>query len=173
MSPADWDLVAGNRSADAPARDLEIADGHRLTLGGTTIQLHHTPGHTPGTASPIIPVRTGSERHHAMLWGGTDPSTTPTALRTYLASIRSFRARMRHSNVDVELSNPPGDYGLQRAEQLRSRPDVPNPFVLGRTRTQRYMTVMDSMLRGRLADAEAAGSRSRDARSSTRGPCRK
>jgi metallo-beta-lactamase class B len=79
MSPADWDLVAGNRPADAPARDLEIADGHRLTLGGTTIQLHHTPGHTPGPVSPIIPVRTGSEGHNAMLWGGTDPPTTPTA----------------------------------------------------------------------------------------------
>lgn len=153
MSAADWDLVAGTQPADAPARDLEIADGQRLTLGGTTIQLHHTPGHTPGTVSPIIPVRTGSERHTAMLWGGTNPPSTPTALRTYLRSIHSFRAQMRRMKADVELSNHPNDYGLQRAEQLRSRPDGPNPFVLGRTRTQRYMTVMDSMLRGRLADA--------------------
>lgn len=153
MSAADWDLVASTQPADAPARDLEIADGQRLTLGGTTIRLHHTPGHTPGTVSPIIPVRRGSERHTAMLWGGTNPPTTPTALRTYLRSIHSFRAQMRCTNVDVELSNHPADYGLQRAEQLRSRPDGPNPFVLGRTRTQRYMMVMDSMLRGRLADA--------------------
>ncbi|MBA2950456.1 MBL fold metallo-hydrolase [Streptomyces himalayensis] len=159
MSPADWDLVARTRPANAPTRDLDIADGQRLTLGGTTIQLHHTPGHTPGTVSPIIPVRAGRERHTAMLWGGTNPLTTPTELRTYLGSIHSFRARMRQANVDVELSNHPGDYGLQRAEQLRSRPGRANPFVLGRPRTQRFMAVMESMLRGRLADAEAGNAR--------------
>ncbi|MDQ1028058.1 metallo-beta-lactamase class B [Streptomyces umbrinus] len=159
MTPADWDLIARTRPDNAPTRDLEIADGQRLTLGGTTIQLHHTPGHTPGTVSPIIPVRAGCERHTAMLWGGTNPPTTRTELRSYLASIHSFRARMRQANVDVELSNHPGDYGLQRAEQLRSRPGGVNPFVLGRPRTQRFMAVMDSMLRGRLADAEAGNAR--------------
>ncbi|OAH15425.1 MBL fold metallo-hydrolase [Streptomyces jeddahensis] len=154
MSPADWDLVGRTSPAHAPTRDLEIADGQRLTVGGTTIRLHHTPGHTPGTVSPIIPLRAGRERHTAMLWGGTNPPTTVTELRTYLASIHSFRARMRQANVDVELSNHPNDHGLQRLEELRSRPDGANPFVLGRTRAQRYMAVMDSMLRGRLADAE-------------------
>ncbi|MDT0342423.1 MBL fold metallo-hydrolase [Streptomyces litchfieldiae] len=156
MAPADWDLVARTGGPNAPARDLEIRDGQRLTLGGTTIQLHHTPGHTPGTVSPIFPVRAGHERHRAMLWGGMNPPTTPAELRTYLASIHSFRARTRQADVDVELSNHPNDHGLQRAEQLRNDPCGPNPFVLGRTRTQRFMKVLDSMLRGRLADAEAA-----------------
>ncbi|WP_068691512.1 MBL fold metallo-hydrolase, partial [Thermobifida halotolerans] len=157
MSPADWDLVARTRPDDAPARDLEIADGQRLTLGDTTIHLHHTPGHTPGTVSPIFPVRAGSERHTAMLWGGTNPPETLTELRTYLSSIRSFRNRMRRAKVDVELSNHPVDHGLDRVEQLRNQPDGENPFVLGRRRTDRFMAVMSLMLRGRIADAEAAG----------------
>jgi metallo-beta-lactamase class B len=159
MSPVDWDLVARTGPADAPARDLDIADGQPLTLGGTTIQLHHTPGHTPGTVSPIIPVRAGRERHTAMLWGGTNPPAAPAELRAYLASIQSFSALMRQAKVDVELSNHPNDHGLQRAEQLRAEPDGPNPFVLGRPRAQRYMAVLDSMLRGRLADAEAGEER--------------
>lgn len=91
-----------------------------------------------------------------MLWGGMNPPTALTDLRIYLASVHSFRERIRQANVDVELSNHPNDYGLQRAEQLRNRPDGLNPFVLGRPRTQRYMAVMDLMLRGRIADAEAA-----------------
>ncbi|MGD9484125.1 MBL fold metallo-hydrolase [Streptomyces sp. TRM70308] len=156
MTPADWDLVARTRPDNAPVRDLEIADGQRLSLGGTTIQLHRTPGHTPGTVSLILPVRAGRERHTAMLWGGTNPPTELAELRTYLASIRSFRKRTRQENVDVELSNHPNDYGLQRAEQLRDQPDGVNPFVLGRPRTQRYLAVMDLMLRGRIADAQAA-----------------
>ncbi|WP_159945366.1 MBL fold metallo-hydrolase [Nocardiopsis sp. FR6] len=157
MSPADWDLVESTRPEDAPVRDLEIADGQRLTLGGTTVGLHHTPGHTPGTVSPVFPVRWGARRHTAMLWGGTNPPGTPAELRTYLASIRSFRERMRRAGVDVELSNHPIDHGLQRAEQVRDQPEE-NPFVLGRSGTDRFMAVMDLMLRGRLADAEAAGS---------------
>ncbi|WP_067974698.1 MBL fold metallo-hydrolase [Nocardiopsis trehalosi] len=157
MSPADWDLVERTRPEHAPARDLEIADGQDLTLGGTTVRLHHTPGHTPGTVSPIFPVRWGGERHTAMMWGGTNPPGTVAELRTYIGSIAPFRAEMRAAGVDVELSNHPNDYGLQRAEQLRTRPEDGNPFVLGRQRADRYMRVMDLMLRGRLADAEAAG----------------
>ncbi|WP_223064975.1 MULTISPECIES: MBL fold metallo-hydrolase [unclassified Streptomyces] len=156
MTAADWDLIARTRPDHAPTRDLEITDGQRLTLGGTTIRLHHTPGHTSGTVSPIIPVRAGRERHTAMLWGGMNPPTSLTELHTYLASIHSFRDRIRQADVDVELSNHPNDHGLERAEQLRNRPDGENPFVLGRPRTQRFMGVMDLMLRGRIADAEAA-----------------
>ncbi|MGI5350432.1 MBL fold metallo-hydrolase [Streptomyces sp. CA-250714] len=156
MSPTDWDLVARTDPDGAPARDMDIEDGQQLTLGGTRIQFHHTPGHTPGTISPIFPVQNGHQRHTAMLWGGLNPPAAPAELRTYLTSIRSFRDRMRQAKVDVELSNHPNDYGLQRAEQLRNDPDGPNPFVLGRPRTQRYMKVMDLMLHGRLADAEAS-----------------
>lgn len=154
MTAADWDLVASTSPANAPTRDLEITDGQRLTLGDTTIHLHCTPGHTPGTVSPIIPVRAGGERRTAMLWGGTNPPATLPELHIYRASIRAFRARMRQANVDVELSNHPNDHGLERAEQLHSHPEGPNPFVLGRHRTDRFMAVMDSMLRGRIADTE-------------------
>ncbi|MGP3989845.1 MBL fold metallo-hydrolase [Streptomyces sp. 3N207] len=155
MSPADWDLAARTDPDHAPARDLDIVDGQQLTLGGTRIRFHHTPGHTPGTVSPVFPVQVGHARHTAMLWGGLNPPSAPAQLRTYLTSIQSFRDRMRQANVDVELSNHPNDNGLERAEQLRNNPDGPNPFVLGRPRAQRYMEVMDLMLHGRLADAEA------------------
>ncbi|MEU1286944.1 MBL fold metallo-hydrolase [Kitasatospora sp. NPDC005856] len=157
MSAADWDLLARTRPADAPVRDLDIADCEQLTLGGTTIELHHTPGHTPGTVSPVIPVRAGRRHHSAMLWGGLKPPSTVAGLRTLLASVRSFRAVMRRTNVEVELSNHPNDHGLERAEQLRHQPPgAANPFLLGGPRTQRYMAVMDAMLRGHIADAEAA-----------------
>ncbi|MFE7529303.1 MBL fold metallo-hydrolase [Kitasatospora sp. NPDC057542] len=157
MSPADWDLLDRTRPADAPVRDLDIADGAQLTLGGTTIELHHTPGHTPGTVSPVIPLRAGRRHHSAMLWGGLNPPSTVAELRTFLASVHSFRAVMRRANVEVELSNHPNDHGLERAEQLRHQPPgAANPFLLGGPRTQRYMAVMDAMLRGRIADAEEA-----------------
>lgn len=157
MSAADWDLVERTAPENAPTRDLEIADGQRLTVGGTTFRLHHTPGHTAGTVSPVFPVRNGAERHTAMLIGGVNPPAAPGELRTFLASVHSFRRVLREAHVDVELSNHPNDHGLERAAELRQHPDGPNPWVLGEPRTQGFMRVLGLMLRGRLADAEAAG----------------
>ncbi|NJP98837.1 MBL fold metallo-hydrolase [Nonomuraea sp. FMUSA5-5] len=153
MSRADWDLIAAERPAHAPKRDLVITDGQRLTLGDTTVTLHHTPGHTPGTVSPIFPVRWKGRRHTAMLWGGTNPPAATAAKRTNLASVLSFAATMRRAGVDVELNNHGGaDYGLTRIEQLRAgTTGGENPFVIGRARTRRFMEVMETMLRGRIA----------------------
>lgn len=155
MSPTDWDLVEADAHEHAPRRDVEITDGHRLDMGSTTVALHHTPGHTPGTVSPLFGTRHRGHRHTAMLWGGTNPPTAPAELRTYLDSIASFRRRMHRAGADIELSNHPNDHGLQRMQDIRDDPGAPNPFVLGRHRTDRFMKVMDLMIQGRLADAQA------------------
>ncbi|MFG2463004.1 MBL fold metallo-hydrolase [Streptomyces sp. NPDC048523] len=159
MAPADWDLLASTAPADAPTRDLDIADGQRLRLGDTTVTLHHTPGHTPGTVSPIFPARRQHRTHTAMTWGGTNPPTATASKETYLSSTLTFASRMRRAGVDVELSNHAfADYGLERLEELRAAPDGrDNPFVIGTSGAQRFMKVMENMLRGRIAlDREAA-----------------
>jgi metallo-beta-lactamase class B len=160
MSRADWNLLATERPAHAPKRDLEISDGHRLTLGDTTVAFHHTPGHTPGTVSPIFPVRWKGLRHTAMLWGGTAPPAATADKRTTLSSVLAFTSKMRQAGVDVELNNHGGvDNGLARIEELRAgSTGAGNPFVIGRSRTQRFMKVMATMLRGRIVqDQEANG----------------
>ncbi|SEH01187.1 metallo-beta-lactamase class B [Nonomuraea solani] len=157
MSPADWDLLATDSPPDAPVRDLDIADGQRLTLGDTTITFHHTPGHTSGTISPIFPVRWKGRRHTAMLLGGLNPPRATADKRVQLSSTLAFAARMRRAGVDVELNNHgQADQGLVRMEELRAGA-AKNPFVIGRGRAQRFMDVMAAMLRGRIAtDQEAA-----------------
>ncbi|MGP4047745.1 MBL fold metallo-hydrolase [Streptomyces sp. 2A115] len=159
MAPADWDLLAATSPANAPTRDLDITDGQKLTLGDTTVRLHHTPGHTRGSVSPIFPVRRQGGAHTAMLWGGTNPPTRTADKETYLSSLQTFRIRMKRAGVDIELSNHAFcDYGLERMAELRSAPgSSDNPFVLGTSGTQLFMGVMENMLRGRIAqDQEAA-----------------
>ena len=57
MSEADWTLLEGTRASwRKPRKELVATDGQKLTLGGTTLTLHITPGHTLGTISTLIPV---------------------------------------------------------------------------------------------------------------------
>ena len=54
MGGPDWDPVAKypNRyKTMAPKRDIVATDGMKITLGGTTVTIWLTPGHTPGTLS--------------------------------------------------------------------------------------------------------------------------
>ncbi|GAA2232845.1 MBL fold metallo-hydrolase [Promicromonospora sukumoe] len=152
MSPTDWDVAAADDSPDVPARDLDIADGQKLTLGGTTMTLPYTPGHTPGTVSPVFPVWWKGRRHTAMLWGGTGLPEPTSGKRDYLRSVTDYAALMRRARVDVELSNhAQTDYGLERLRALRDgTADGQNPFVLGRARAQRFMRVLELMVRDTL-----------------------
>ncbi|MFI2363800.1 MBL fold metallo-hydrolase [Promicromonospora sp. NPDC019610] len=152
MSPADWDLAAADDSPDVPERDLEISDGQRLALGGTTMRLPYTPGHTPGTVSPVFPVWWHGRRHTAMLWGGTGLPEPTSGKRDYLRSVIDYAALTRRSGVDVELNNhAQTDHGLARLRALRDgTAGTKNPFVLGRARAQRFMRVLELLVRDHL-----------------------
>jgi metallo-beta-lactamase class B len=76
MSAVDWDMVAKLPPATAqgvvpPARDMDITDGQKLTLGGTTLTFYITPGHTPGTVSMLVPVTDKGQSHLLSFWGGS------------------------------------------------------------------------------------------------------
>jgi metallo-beta-lactamase class B len=75
MSAADWDMVAKLPPATdgvvPPARDMDITDGQKLTLGGTTLTFYITPGHTPGTVSMLVPVTDNGRSHLLSFWGGS------------------------------------------------------------------------------------------------------
>src|SRR5688500_9580719 len=119
MSAADWDYLATDPGRWQKAKkDIVATDGYKLTLGDTTLTLYLTPGHTPGTISTIIPVRDGSNRHVAMLWGGTGfnwRSGSPTYITPdrpakfwfdqYIDSARRFRDIAAKAGADVLIAN--------------------------------------------------------------------
>ena len=93
LSAADWDLFESNTpEAARPKRDIVATDGYKLTLGDTTLTLHLTPGHTPGTISTIIPVKDQGRPHVVAEWGGTAFNFTPSAagFQTYIDSAKRF-----------------------------------------------------------------------------------
>ncbi|MBI2186703.1 MAG: MBL fold metallo-hydrolase [Acidobacteria bacterium] len=123
MSAADWDVVAKDNSPPEfkPKRDMVIADGQKITLGGITVTAYVTPGHTPGTLSLIVgpltnrkSVASDEGQHWASIWGGVDASIGrhgvqyypdgQTMMRTHVASLRRFMDLSRKAGADVILT---------------------------------------------------------------------
>jgi metallo-beta-lactamase class B len=159
MSAADWDLLATDPARyPKPTRDVVLTDGQQLALGDTTLTVHATPGHTLGTVSTIIPVRDGSRRHVAALWGGTafnwttNPGRYITADRpsrfwfdSYIASARKFRDIARKAGADVLVANHTNfDGSKTKLPALAARrAGDPHPYVVGADAIARYLTVAE------------------------------
>ena len=175
MSAVDYDLAErtfksgqGNfGKLEPPRRELVVTDGQKLTLGGTTITMYITPGHTPGTISTLIPVTDNGTPHLISFWGGTafpatmDPTPANGGMIGYEASVKRFTKIAMDAGVDTALSNHPeldGTWENIKTLQKRKAGD-PNPFVLGQSTYLRYMGVIFNFMEASktLAREKAAG----------------
>ena len=144
LSAADWDLFANNTPEDRrPKRDIVATDFYRLTLGDTTLTLHLTPGHTPGTISTIIPVKDQGRPHVAALWGGTSFNfeRIPQNYQNYIDSAKRFGDIVARAGADIILSNHTnydGSKVKQPALATRKSGD-PHPYVIGTDAVRRYL----------------------------------
>jgi metallo-beta-lactamase class B len=137
-------------SADAqPAkRDGELKDGVPVTLGDLTVTPVAVPGHTPGSMAFIFPVFDRKDRHVAALFGGswlTPGLLSDDAMRTYLASVQTFRGATSGAGVDAWLQNHPLMVPFDEwLIQLRARGALDaNPFVVGQAEYQQFVNVME------------------------------
>jgi metallo-beta-lactamase class B len=157
MTAADWDLLERNTQKWPKAkRDIVVTDGQQLTLGDTTLTFIHTPGHTPGTMSTLVPVKDNGTPHVAALWGGTGFNFTITPDRPasywfdeYIKSAERFRAAAAKAGADVFLSNHPSWDGsnAKMAAMANRAPGAPHPYVVGAKTVQNYLTVAEHCAR--------------------------
>ena len=159
MAADDWEWLASDPGRWPKAkRDIVATDGYKLTLGDTTLTLHLTPGHTPGTISTIIPLKDGGRNHVAALWGGTGfnwRSGSPRYIRAdrppkfwydnYARSARRFREVAMKAGADVVLSNHPQyDQSTTKLSMVAKRaPGQPHPYVIGTGNVSRFFTVAE------------------------------
>jgi metallo-beta-lactamase class B len=152
MSASDWDVL-DRVTGTKPARDMFATEGQELTLGDTTVTLHITPGHTPGTLSALIPVRENGARHLAALWGGTGLNADRASLFAYIRSTQRFDDIVQKAGADIILSNHTDWDGSKiNLPQLAKRePDSPNPYVVGTPAVRRYLEVARECATARYA----------------------
>ena len=163
MSGSDWDMVAklpppkaGDRFGPVPARDMDITDGQKLTLGNATLTFYITPGHTPGTVSMLVPVTDKGQPHLLSFWGGSaiPRSLEPTGqvgrmdagMLAYKESFERFFKLGEDAGVDGYIANHP--YRDQTfidgkndriAKELARKPGEPNTFIDRGTYIRYYM----------------------------------
>ena len=154
MGAADWQMIAnppGEFKAwpqpPPPRHDLDVVDGQELTLGGKTVRLYITPGHTPATVSSIIPTTFHGRPHVVAFWGGNGMPTSLAAtdstggLIGYREQLFRFTRLGIKQHVDAVISNHPVVDGTIRKAKLMAtlRPDEANPWVVGESTFIRIM----------------------------------
>jgi metallo-beta-lactamase class B len=164
MSAIDWDMVAklpptdpSGKFGPPPARDLDISDGQKLTLGDTTITFYITPGHTPGTVSMLIPVKDHGQPHLLSFWGGSaipralgptgQPGRMDAGILTYKQSFSRFLGLGEEAGVDGYIANHPyrdltfvDGKNDRIAKNEARKPGDPSPFI-NRGTYIRYMMI--------------------------------
>ena len=143
-----------------PKRDIGVNDGYKLKLGGETVKLFVTAGHTPGTLSAEFPVYSNGRKRNAILWGGTafNFGKLPERLQMYINSSDRFEQRTKADHLEVLLSNHARyDDTFAKLKVLQADPAAPNPYVIGQDATRRFFEVAGLCARAMLAsfDVEA------------------
>ena len=158
MGGPDWDSVAKypNRyKTMAPRRDIVATDGMKIALGGATVTVWLTPGHTPGTLSYTFSVLDRGRSVNVAYSGGTAfnfANNTPDPgirnFQTYIDSQRRMAEKAASTGATVLLSNHSEfDNAITKNRMLAGRGNGAHPYELGADWVQRYFQVTQGCAR--------------------------
>src|SRR5262249_8953569 len=173
MGGPDWDTVEKHPNrykTMAPKRDIVASDGMKITLGGTTVTIWLTPGHTPGTLSYTFTLMDRGRPVNVAYSGGTafnfvnnTPDPGIRNFETYIVSQRQMAARAQATGATVLLSNHSEfDNAYNKNRMLAGLGRGPHPYDIGAEWVQRYFLVMQGCARAaqlRLAQRAAGATK--------------
>jgi len=158
MGGPDWDTVGKHPNrykTMSPKRDIVATDGMKIALGGETVTIWLTPGHTPGTMSYTFSVLDRGKRVNVAYSGGTafnfvnnTPDPGIRNFQTYIDSQKRLAAHAAATSATVLLSNHSEfDNAFNKNRMLAGRGDGPHPYEIGADWVQRYFQVMQGCAR--------------------------
>ena len=158
MGGPDWDTVEKHPNrykTMSPKRDMVATDGMKITLGGETVTIWLTPGHTPGTLSYTFAVLDHGKPLNVAYSGGTafnfvnnTPDPGIRNFQTYIDSQKRMAGHAATTGATVLLSNHSEfDNAVNKNRMLAGRGDGPHPYDIGSEWVQRYFQVMQGCAR--------------------------
>jgi metallo-beta-lactamase class B len=150
MGAGDWDLVDQSVNGfpkGKPKRDIVATDSMKIMLGGRTVTIYLTPGHTPGAISGIFQVHDHGKPLTVAYSGGTEFNFVNDVphFDTYLASVRRFAAIAAAAGATIIMGNQSQFDGA--ANKLRMladrRPGEAHPLEVGAAAVARYFKIED------------------------------
>lgn len=114
--------------------DRVLHDGDKVSLGGSTLTAHLTPGHTKGCTTWTMKVADGGKTYDVVIIGsmGVNPGVKLVNNKDYpqIAEdyVRTY-AIMRSLHCDVPLASHPGMYGMEQKYARLKSGDGGNPFI--------------------------------------------
>ncbi|MGH8869012.1 MAG: MBL fold metallo-hydrolase [Actinomycetes bacterium] len=97
-----WDMTHPDRAPDG-----DLADGQRLTVGGTTLHVLHTPGHAPGAVCLYAPDLGTVFSGDTLFQGG--PGATGRSYSDFGTIVESIRTRLLTLPADTVVRTGHGD----------------------------------------------------------------
>jgi metallo-beta-lactamase class B len=150
MTAADWDLIArpprGNANGAAaqrvlPKRDMIINDGDTLKLGNATVKMGIYPGHTPGTIMFSVNVL---DHGVSRVWLSPAGALQVPDKASWMAFNHIINDYFKQTQPEMVFNSHPltMNDGLAKMAEIRKNPNGPNPYVLGKAKTARYLDIM-------------------------------
>ncbi len=150
MGAPDWEMIEKSVNQfpnGKPKRDIVAVDGGKIALGGRTVTLVRTPGHTPGTVSMIFQVKDNGTPLTVAYSGGTAFNFVNDVQHfdTYINSQRKMASAAAAAGATILMSNHSEfDGAVSKIRMLAARrTGEPHPFDLGRDAVMRYFKVSD------------------------------
>ena len=147
MGVADWDATLQRPATAArggPKRDIAVGpEGTKITLGGTTIDVVATPGHTRGTISYFFPVHDRGRMLTVAYAGGTAFNFPREAqnFAIYRDSQKKMLEAARTAGATVLMTNHTEfdrAYDRARLAQLPRAAGEKHPYETDAATVQRY-----------------------------------
>lgn len=113
--------------------DRVLHDGDTVTLGGTTLVAHLTPGHTHGDTTWSAKIQDGGKSYDVVIIGSMGVNGSAKQLAANSEVIAEYEQGFKVSRslpCDVPLGSHPAMYHMtEKYAQLMKNPTGPNPFI--------------------------------------------
>jgi metallo-beta-lactamase class B len=131
IGPTASDQMMAYRPAHA---DRIVRDGDTVSLGGTTLTCHLTPGHTRGATTWTMPVEEDGRRLNVVFFSsltlldGTPLRGNPK-YPNLAEDYRATFAKLRALPCDIFLAPHGGMFAMADKASRLARGERPNPFI--------------------------------------------